>query len=296
MRTGLYILILVLLLTGCEKNVGTINHVIKFTTSSPTLKSQGALTEDRYTGLGTYVTSITPRYFGAKMNVMMYQDHWNQGEITTHMISYIDGHDNDPNYEISLYVNFSNNQETTYVPILYGDKWKGLFRQKEVTFNYFYFVPYYFEQEFEIPAEYGNTFGNNGITVDPLTGKRWWKGTQHWLLEAAFGYPDKQPYGYFFGNTSSTFIVNKECANLPASEDYPCGGSHCLVRSNHFTPVTVAMPGDGETIEMYSTVSFNTENLIQIYAGDDNIPYTNDDRFTYAPNFWERIAVNLEVR
>jgi hypothetical protein len=32
------------------------------------------------------------------------------------------------------------------------------------------------------------------------------------------------------------------------------------------------------------------------YAGNDNIPYTFDDWFTYAPNFWERINVRLEIR
>lgn len=69
-----------------------------------------------------------------------------------------------------------------------------------------------------------------------------------------------------------------------------------MIRSNKYTPVTVKMPLDGETIVMYSTISFNTENLIQVYAGMDNIPYTFDDIFVYAPNYWERLNVKLEVR
>jgi len=69
-----------------------------------------------------------------------------------------------------------------------------------------------------------------------------------------------------------------------------------MIRSNHFTPVTVKMPLDGGTIEMYSTISFDTENLIQVYAGRDNFPYTVDDIFVYAPNYWERLNVKLEVR
>ena len=53
-------------------------------------------------------------------------------------------------------------------------------------------------------------------------------------------------------------------------------------------------PG-GKTIEMVSEISFDTENLIQIYAGQDNIPYTSDGIFLFAPNYWERLIVKLEV-
>jgi hypothetical protein len=216
------------------------------------------------------------------------------------MISYIDGHDNDPNYEISLYVDFSNNQEVSYIPILYStDKWDGIFKQKEITFNYFYFVPYYFTQEFEVPASYGDIqiLGNNGTyAIDSETGKRFITVNQQPLLENVFGYPYLQPYGIFFGNTDSTFIVNKECLDLPPSENYPCGGSHCLIRSDKYSPVTVTMPDEGETIEMYSTISFNTDNLIQVYAGMDNVPYTSDDVFVYAPKYWERINLKLEIK
>ena len=297
MKPVVYFFLLAILLIGCEGNSGKINHKIKYTTEGIDLKSENVEPESFYTGLGDYITSITPRYFGSKINILMYQDHWQQKDHS--MISYVDGHDNDPNYEISIYVDFSDNQEVSYAPILYGDLFNGLFRQKEIEFKYLYFVPYFFEQEFEVPAGYGNNniIGNNGTyTTEAGTGKRFIKINQQPLLEPVFGYPNKQPYGYFFGNTAETFIVNQECAELPASENYPCGGSHCLIRSSHFTPVTVTMPDDGETIEMYSTISFNTENLIQVYAGNDNIPYTFDDWFTYAPNFWERINVRLEIR
>ena len=69
-----------------------------------------------------------------------------------------------------------------------------------------------------------------------------------------------------------------------------------MIRSHQFTSLTVTMPEPDETIRMYSTVSFNTDNLIQVYAGRDNTPYTQDDVFTYAPNYWERLKVRLEVR
>ena len=134
-------------------------------------------------------------------------------------------------------------------------------------------VSYHFEQEFEVPALYGdqNIMGNNGTyTVDSVTGNRLIRINHQPFLEPIFGYPDHQPFGYFFGNTDSTFIFNRECAQVPPSENHPNGGSQPMIRSNHFTPVTVKMPLDGGTIEMYSTISFDTENLIQVYAGRDN--------------------------
>ncbi len=42
--------------------------------------------------------------------------------------------------------------------------------------------------------------------------------------------------------------------------------------------------------------SCQSSNLIRVYAGNDNIPCTADDWFTYAPNFRERINVKLEIR
>src|SRR5512133_1884997 len=107
MKPVIYLLLSAAILIGCESNSGTIIHKIKYTTSVTDLKSSTGPSEDRYTGLGTYVTSLTPRDFGARLSVMMYQDQWQQEG--SHMISYIDGHENDPNFEGFLMVDFSNN-------------------------------------------------------------------------------------------------------------------------------------------------------------------------------------------
>ncbi len=54
-------------------------------------------------------------------------------------------------------------------------------------------------------------------------------------------------------------------------------------------------PLSGETVVMNGVLSFDTNGLIQVYAGPDNIPYTNDDVFVYAPKFWERINSRLDI-
>ncbi|MFN8135513.1 MAG: hypothetical protein U0Z17_09910 [Bacteroidales bacterium] len=89
-------------------------------------------------------------------------------------------------------------------------------------------------------------------------------------------------------------MYNKEGKTVPASEQWPFSGStiNPIIRSNKYVAKTVTMPTNGETIEMVSTISFDTENLIQIYTGQDNIPYTSDDIFLYAPNYWERLRLN----
>jgi hypothetical protein len=101
MKNGFIFFLLSGLLLNCEKG-GNILHKIKFTTEVFSVKSPEVEPDSIYSGLGDYITSITPRYFGAKMNILMYLDNWDQWNESTHMISYIDGHDNDPNYEISL--------------------------------------------------------------------------------------------------------------------------------------------------------------------------------------------------
>jgi hypothetical protein len=85
---------------------------------------------------------------------------------------------------------------------------------------------------------------------------------------------------------------------ISPSPDFPFkGDTHAsVVRSNKYLLATVTMPQEGETIEMYSTISFYTHNLIQIYTGPDNIAYTSDDLIVYAPNYWERLNVKLEIK
>ena len=302
-KTVICLFVLAFLLQNCGKfKAGKIDYKVKYTTDKSSVKSSNTNPDKTYTQFGTYVTSLTPETFTSKINIMMYLDKWEQSDNSTHMISYVDGHDNDPNYEIATYADFSGNQEVSIDPILYStDIWKGIFKQKEIIFNYFYFVPNYFTQDFEIPVQYGEmnliNLGNDAVNyTDTPTGKRRCKVNHNPFVNPIYMQSSSIPFSFVFGNTDSTFIFNKECANVPPSENHPFGGSYPIIRSNKYTPVTVTMPLDGESIIMYSTVSFDTENLIQVYAGKDNTPYTSDDIFVYAPNYWERLNVKLEIK
>ncbi len=302
-KTATCLILLAILLQNCGKfRAGKIDYKVKYTTDKSSSKSSKTVLSNMYTQFGAYVTSLTPETFTSKINIMMYLDNWEQSDNSTHMISYVDGHDNDPKYEIAIYADFSGNQEVSIDPILYStDKWNGIFKQKEITFNYFYFVPYYFMQDFEIPAQYGekslsNLGGDATYYTDAPTGKRKCKVNHNSFVKPIYMESSHIPFSFVFGNTDSTYIFNKECVDVPKTENNPFGGNSPIIRSNKYTPITVTMPAEGESIIMYSTVSFDTENLIQVYAGIDNMPYTSDDIFVYAPNYWERLNIKLEIK
>ena len=308
MKTTFYFLITAVLLLGCDKDRvnGDIRHRVQYTTAKTDMKAVAINTDNRYTQFGDYITSITPYKFTSKINIMCYQDNWDFTDKSTHMISYVDGHDNDPRYEIATYADFSNNQEVEITPILYGtDMRDGMFEQKEVTFTYFNFCPYYLYQEVEIPIQYKdiilnqfNEFYNEPYSCDSVKFGNILKIKHVPFISRLFQYGNGYPYAYVFGNTDSTFVYNKEGNTVPNSEHWPFGGStmNPIIRSNKYIAKTVNMPTGGETIEMASTISFDTENLIQIYAGHDNVPYTSDDIFLYAPNYWERLLVKLDIK
>ena len=305
MKKTVVIAIFVLLLAGCDgfgDKYGTINHKVHFTTqeSGSMVKSFRNGSVETYDKFGTYITSLTPSVFTAKINIMVYQDNWDIKNDQTHMISYVEGSDTSDQVT-PIYADFSGNREVSYTPILYSTDLRGdrVFAQKEVTFSYFNFCPEYFYQKFDIPGEY------DGIDIFQFNEQQYNDTTRignvlrvmhHTLVGRLFSCG--MPIGYVFGNTDSTFIYNENCQSITPSENLPFGGvmSSPVIRSNNYEPLTVTMPGEGETFEMYSTVSFDTQTLVQVYAGNDNIPYTSDDIFVYAPNYWERLKVKLEVR
>jgi hypothetical protein len=298
---GIFLFIL-LGLSSCKKS-GIIQHRLKFTNATID-EGSGKTSEDSvYTQFGPLVTTLTPYMFKSKLNILAYQDNLESAgsNSSTHMISYIDGHDNDPNYQLYLDVDFSNNQEVTAEPILYGNDLRdGVYEQDEVTMNYFMFMPYYYYQEVELPIGYQNVFLQNlasdAVTYDAGTNRLLLKCNEIRLLDML--YPENlRPSGIVFGGTDSTYIHNPQ--GLPDVSGCPFAGPICnrpFIRSHRYSPIIVTMPNGGETIEMFSTISFTPDNLIQVYAGSDGLSYTSDDVFVYAPRYWERVVARLEIR
>ena len=115
---------------------------------------------------------------------------------------------------------------------------------------------------------------------------------EHWTDKIVNGFPGnfpEWPKTIVLGNTDSTFIYS----STGTSKDDPLGSGGDIIRSNKFNSITLKAIPEGETKTITGIMTFNTTDLIQIYAGKDNIPYTYDDVFVYAPKFWERISVSL---
>jgi hypothetical protein len=98
------------------------------------------------------------------------------------------------------------------------------------------------------------------------------------------------PSNYVFGGTDSTFMVY---GNGQFNNDNPLSQTGYIIRGNSFPGLTIHPVPEGETRTVKGTMTFNLDNLIQVYAGKDNIPYTADDIFVYSPKFWERLSINL---
>lgn len=318
-NTCLSMILLTLLFIGsCKKKdgVGKFLHVVNYTTNQSAFRQQKGNEDSTYKGFGSYITSITPKRFSAKLNIMNYMDHWDLMSNKTHMIGYLTT--NTDSGEISQYADFSGNKAVFFKPSLGGqdivytdeNRTEAMFTQKSLTFSYFTLVYYYFYQELDLPEQYRdirleqfNRYYNEWI-------KPHYGGTYYNSDTMKFGtllksrsapFTEKMDYKsnvIIFGNTDSTFLFNKDRKTISASENYTLGGTSQMVviRSHRFSPVTINTPAEGETRQLYSTVVFDTENLIQLYSGADNIPYTADDVFIYAPRFWERIKVKLEMK
>jgi hypothetical protein len=311
-----------LMLITCDKDngnsYGNLMYKLKFESTQsdnelsfdkpgnvPPMKSGSEYQPEKlYTQFGDYITSLTPQSFTARLRFL-----FTQSEL--YVANFVPGVDN--THPPELLVDFSDNQEITASPqimtyeVSTDDnqyKWiaSGHYTADVNTFTYFCFIPYYFYQETELPAAYTNIelseFNRNYdvsgyISADVCNVLN--IGGQYSCNTVKTGnvlrvdyFPlimqnEGNPVRFNFGDLDSDAqrFINDE----PANE---INGS--------FTPITLTMPMEGESKELYSTISFNTQGLIQLYAGADNVPYTSDDIITYAPEYWKRLSIKMEIR
>lgn len=200
---------------------------------------------------------------------------------------------NDP----SRIVDFTDNATVTFNPQnTSGANNEGQFEDKQIDFIYFFFMPRYFYQIVELPTEYNNIkldmFPPDSLVNNVL------KISQVEMIKKIFPNANTEwGFNFFFGNTDSTFVVNPNGGMVPNSVDNPISSSlnSLIIRSNKYTNMIYNAPLAGETLVMNGVLGFDNNDLIQVYAGEDNLPYTSDDIFVYAPKFWERIYSKLEM-
>jgi hypothetical protein len=254
----------ILFLYSCENSKGKVSYNIKFTTQSIVLSKSNSYkiantdTREHYTQFGNYITSLTPTKFTAKLWTLGYIDKvMKQNSNEANMLQYIEQNSyklgfDDP----SRIVDFSNNSIVNFNPVLYGRvNTTNQFEDKTINFIYFYFIPINLYQEIQLPIEYYNIqlsmFSNNAISNNVL------KVNHNEMLQKIFPTANISNNIYFiFGNTDSTFIVNKNGEKVELSSNCPIAtpGNSLVVRSNKYTNMNFTSPSIDENKVMSGIV------------------------------------------
>jgi len=301
-------LLLISILTGCDKEPGEVLCNISYTSErnpSSFAYKKGLKTEDskgdadRYTQFGSFITSLTPDIFTSRLLDMRFMNE-NSIDYEGYSLQMIgdDWNKDDPRRN----ADFSNNSTVSMVPHFWGGPntgSDGIYGDAEVNFVHFFFLSDYFYQEFTLPEQYKTISLNqlNPFLNDPGNVKieNNLKFIHVPFVELLFHDGNGWPRIYAFGNTDKTTYYYFNEWQPPIESPLSMFTNMTAVWSHKYTPFIFNTPQPGETKTISTEVSFDTENLIQIYAGNDNIPYTSDDIIVYAPKYWERISVAVEI-
>jgi hypothetical protein len=325
MKNSMIVIMLILIMAGCKKDHPDNNNnnnnnnrghlILKMSYHSGAKKTGGkvagkARSDTLYNQFGDYITSISPTVFIGKfldMRLINYTDGQSMGNYGFNVID-----NNVPIDSSNRLADFSSNASVNFDLDLDKLHLEGSI----ASFNLFVFIYLYFYQEFELPLPYEQIahlpfleFGSNNTLMGFDS---WWiggnrtgrmiKGSSDPFLAPVFdstwtgfnGNFPMMPKNFVFGSTDSTYIFHSPVSHQSSIHN-PLGQEGYIIRSNAYNPVSFQLPAAEETETVNGSMTFNTQNLIQIYAGADNIPYTSDDIFVYAPRFWERLSITMSA-
>lgn len=285
---------------ACKKsNNGKVTAEIQYRPELPEGPT-GELDSLRYQGLGTYIGSITPDSFKGKFYTIRFQDNYTEDAFLMELIE-----NNIPYQSPKRLADFTSGNEVVLEPqIFYANPSNKAIKSKDFKLLYFYWDLAWFHQVFQLPTAYDGVglmsfrdeFSyNNMERKGPARNNLTVRCDHYPMMDTLYGYPPGEiPRLYVFGNTDSSFIFNKEHNTVGYSKDNPMSSSTNapIFRSNKYEAINFRY-SEIDDLTIRATVTFDFNDLIQIYAGRDNIPYTFDDLFVYAPRFWERLKVKV---
>ena len=299
MKKLLFLILISTSLLSCKKDkTGTIQYQLKFDCANQVNRIsefKSTTADSVYTQFGDFIGSITPTEFEAKFNFLFVQS-------SKYVVSFVNGEHTDPSTgQPYLMADFSNNQQITMEPNIHN--WEvddngnpvnpttNEYEDDEISFSFLSFTARYFYQRFELPVEY------TGVDIQQLLNPNGFpeelpvrNGNDLKVWSAHLFYPLN-----YSGN--DLYCIRYNFGVFPPGADsFYLHDTSAVIIHGTFTPVTLTMPAADETTTLYSTISFDTENLLHLYAGSDNIPYTSDDIIVYAPDFWNRVKVTVEIR
>ncbi len=293
MKPLLILLTGIFLIAGCGKEkYGSVKQEIKCTSENLTPKSAeftNSSQELRYDQFGDFITSLTPVSFIGELGVVRF--HAENDDFSSKMTLVM----RQLNIgEEPIIADFSNNSTISVVPELNGDMMtnpdgQGGFFRNPVKFKLLW-IDMGLRLTVELPEEYTDVTLNQfnyprekaekqgstlTTTLTPLN---------HIVSELAeLGHT----INFVFGLSDNTHISKESFLAVPP---YP------HIRSAKYTQWTMSPPPEDKVITYVSTIGFANDEIIQVYAGADNIPYTSDDIVVLEPKFWERIFVHVEEK
>ena len=286
MKCLFLIIVGVFLFFGCKKEkYGNTRQKIMVTTDAYNVmqKSSQKGNDYRYTQFGDFITTITPSSFIGELTAVRFHDdtiHGNLGGSFMTIAGLSVG---------NISADFTNSATISVIPVINGNlienpDGQGASFREAVTFK-FLWVSMGLKQIIELPSQYTNVQLNQFYTgFSQRVGNV--VSTQLKPLYESIGELSQLNNGItiYFGMTDSTYITEGTILGNSWSR---------YIRSSHFKEWTITPPLPDQTKTYISTIGFPNENIIQIYAGQDNVPYTSDDIIVMEPKFWERIYVDV---
>lgn len=303
------------MVSGCKKGFDVkFKTVFKKSTMEHAVSERKALisssSNSSFNNYGAFIGAITPTKVSVIFNALKYLDE-DTDEWPGTTIELIDNH---VGHNDSIrYADFTNGKVMELKPTMYGNLTSdGWFAKKNVVLKYLIISPRSFVFEFMLPDEYNSVqIINDHSGIDnypPSEGFGFPEGfndfsirngnimtciSQFFLQHEYLG-ASNSPAEFIFGGTDSCYIVKHD--NIPDWET--CGmikkmNSRCVARSGNYVSPILTEPQPGTTKMITTTISFDSNDIIEVYAGKDNIPYTSDDIFTFPPKFWDRFKVEI---
>lgn len=271
---------------GCDTDeYGNTRQQIRLTTEAYSSKRPSAerLQELRYTQFGDLITTVTPSSFIGELTAVRFHDDTINGNLGGSFMTVA-------GLSVgNITADFTDNAIFSVVPVINGDlimnpDGQGASFREDVTFR-FLWVGMGLEQEIELPEAY------TGVQLNqfyPPFAQRTGNVLTTQLRPLYEPVPELSQLNnglqLYYGMTDSTYITEGTILGNAWSR---------YIRSSFFEEWTMTPPLPGETKTYVSTIGFPNDNIIQIYAGSDNIPYTSDDIIVMEPRFWERIYVQV---
>ncbi|MCF8461757.1 MAG: hypothetical protein K9G46_13620 [Flavobacteriales bacterium] len=311
MKKALFPLVILIALSfsGCRKADVDIRFKTIYTNGSSHKKSlhKESSTNNAFTQFGDFVGTITPRTVTGTFRTIRYTDNDYSVQGATTIIDVINGNwqENDPR----KFADFTNGNTVEVIPDMYGDMANGWYAKQNINLKYLGISPNYLLFEFDLPENYDsvelliNHFPNsgyhlpNGFNALAVREGRAMKCLSGFFTQHEFNGSDNAPEVFVFGEADSCFVIDVDASNLGSIEyaaPFGVNENSVVARSGNYIAPILTDPVPNQDKVITTTIGFDSENLIEIYAGLDNVPYTFDDVFVFTPLFWNRFDITLE--